>query len=65
MLDIYGDDDLESILKSVDARAEAAKKAGNNSYTQVMVAGSNHFFDDKEDELVETIADWLEKSTAK
>jgi len=65
VLDIYGDDDLEGIMKSVDARAEAAKKAGNNSYTQVMVAGSNHFFDDKEDDLVEAVAGWLEKSTAK
>ena len=62
VLDIYGDDDLEDILKSVDARAKAAKQAGNKRYTQVKVAGSNHFFDGKEDELVETVADWLEKS---
>ena len=65
VLDIYGDDDLESILKSVDARAEAAKKAGNKNYTQVKMPGSNHFFDDKEDDLVEAVAGWLEKSTAK
>jgi len=65
VLDIYGDDDLESILKSVDARAEAAKKADNKQYTQLKVAGSNHFFDGKEEELVEAVADWLEKSAAK
>lgn len=64
VLDIYGDDDLEGIMKSVDARAEAAKKAGNKNYTQVEVAGSNHFFDDKEDELVESVAEWLGKSPA-
>jgi len=65
VLDIYGDDDLEGIMKSVDARAEAAKKAGNKNYTQMEVAGANHFFDDKEDDLVEAVAGWLEKSTAK
>jgi len=65
VLDIYGDDDLEGIMKSVDARAEAAKKAGNKNYTQMKVAGANHFFDDKEDELVEAVAAWLEKSTSK
>ena len=61
VLDIYGDEDLEGILKSVDARARAAKEANNKNYTQVEVAGSNHFFDGKEDELVEAVADWLEK----
>lgn len=65
VLDIYGDDDLEGIMKSVGARAEAAKKAGNKNYTQVEVAGSNHFFDDKEDELVESVAEWLGKSPSK
>jgi len=65
VFDIYGDDDLEGIMKSVGARAEAAKKAGNKNYTQRKVAGANHFFDDKEDELVEAVAAWLEKSTAK
>jgi pimeloyl-ACP methyl ester carboxylesterase len=62
VLDIYGDDDLEGVMKTIKARAEAAAKAGNKSYTQVEVAGSNHFFDDREDELVEAVADWLEQS---
>jgi pimeloyl-ACP methyl ester carboxylesterase len=62
VLDIYGDDDLESIMKSINARAEAAKQAGNKNYTQVEIPGSNHFFDGKEDALVEAVAAWLEKS---
>lgn len=65
VLDIYGDDDLEDIMKSVDARAAAAKKAGNDSFTQAELAGSNHFFDGKEDELVEAVAEWLDKLPAK
>ena len=60
VLDLYGDDDLESILNSSRARSESAEKAGNKDFTQVKLSGSNHFFDGKEDELVETVAGWLD-----
>lgn len=60
VLDLYGDDDLENIVATISDRATSAKKAGNKNFTQVEVAGSNHFFDGKEDELVATVAKWLE-----
>ena len=60
VLDLYGSEDLEGILASVGQRAEAAKKAGNKNYTQIKITG-NHFFDDHDDELLKTVADWLEK----
>ena len=65
VLDIYGDDDLDVVMKSVADRANAAAKAGNRNYTQVEIAGSNHFFDDRDDELVEAVSGWLEKSAGK
>ena len=61
VLDLYGDDDLEQIKLSISDRAESAKKAGNKSFTQVEIAGANHFFDGKEKELVEAVSNWLEK----
>ncbi|MFW2440554.1 MAG: alpha/beta fold hydrolase [Arenicellales bacterium] len=61
VLDMYGEEDLEPILNSSGARAESAKKAGNKNYTQVKLSGANHFFDGKEDELVESVAGWLDK----
>ena len=61
VLDIYGDDDSEAVLKSVKARADAAVKASNPDYTQVEVAASNHFFDGNEEALIEAVATWLEK----
>ena len=64
VLDIYGSQDLEAVLSGIDARAAAAKKAGNAKYTQVEVAGAEHLFDGKEDELVEAVAGWLDKVTA-
>jgi predicted esterase len=65
VLDLYGDDDLEAVMVTVDDRAAAASKAGNTNYTQIEIEGANHFFDGKEDELAETVADWLEKSPAR
>lgn len=60
VLDLYGNEDLENILASVDQRADAAKTAGNKNYTQLKITG-NHFYDGHEDALVKTVADWLEK----
>ena len=62
VLDIYGENDLEAILKSTSARAEAAATAGNKQYTQVKFPGADHFFEGKENELIEQIAGWLEKT---
>ena len=61
VLDLYGAEDLEGVMNSITARADAAKQAGNTDYTQIEVSESNHFFDDREDALVETVADWLDK----
>lgn len=61
VLDIYGDDDLENIMATIGDRAASAKKAGNKNFTQVEITSSNHFFDDKEDELIKVVATWLDK----
>ena len=58
VLDLYGNEDLKEVLETTQARAAAAKKAGNMQYKQVEITG-NHFFDDQEDSLVETVANWL------
>lgn len=64
VLDLYGNEDLENILASVDARAAAAKKAGNENYTQIEITG-DHFFEGEEDVLVEAVAKWLENFSVK
>ena len=65
VLDIFGSEDLEAVLSSIDDRAAAAKKAGNMDYIQVKVSGAEHMFDGKEDELVGAIAGWLDQLNAK
>jgi pimeloyl-ACP methyl ester carboxylesterase len=60
VLDLYGSADSEDIMKSSPARAAAAKKAGNEAYTQIRVEGADHFFNNKETELLKIVSDWLE-----
>jgi pimeloyl-ACP methyl ester carboxylesterase len=61
VLDLYGSEDLKEVLASTGQRAAAAKKAGNKNYTQKEIAG-NHFYDGHEDELLKTVADWLDNT---
>jgi len=63
ILDLYGSDDLDEIKASAKSRVAAAEKAGNKNYTQKQITG-NHFFDGQEKALVETVADWLDKTVA-
>lgn len=63
ILDIYGGMDSPEVLDSEHARRDAATKASNKNYTQVKVAGADHFFVAMNDELVKRVRSWLEKNT--
>ena len=65
VLDIFGSNDLAPVLKSEKAKADAARKAGNKKYTQVKIAGANHFFDNKNDQLVKRVRGWLTRYAVK
>lgn len=56
MLDLYGVDDIEVVLKSVKERAQAAKE--NKYYTQKKV-DADHFFNDKDALLIDEVSTWL------
>ncbi len=58
-LDLYGNEDMDIVISTLEQRAAAAKSAGNTQYQQEEITG-NHFFDGSEDELVEAVAKWLE-----
>ncbi len=59
MLDLYGSRDQDDVIRASSARASAAQKAGFKAYKQMQVDGADHFFDGKEDVLVDTVRDWL------
>lgn len=59
VLDLYGTDDLPGVLQTSSQRMSSA--AHNKNYTQKIVKGAEHFFDGKNDELIEVISQWLER----
>lgn len=61
MLDIYGSQDLEEVVKSADMRRAAARKSGNQDYRQDEVPGANHFFNGLDADLVRRVRSWLAK----
>ncbi|MEJ1354162.1 MAG: DUF3530 family protein [Candidatus Sedimenticola sp. (ex Thyasira tokunagai)] len=61
MLDIYGSQDLQSVLGSVHERAAAAARAKNSDYRQTRIEGADHFFLGLDDTLISTVRAWLGK----
>jgi len=57
VLDLYGSEDLPAVLETVATRKHGG--AGNPRYSQQVVNGANHFFDDKDDELIAVVSKWL------
>ena len=62
VLDIFGSNDLSSVLESEKLKAQTARKAGNKKYTQIKITGANHFFDNKDEVLVKRVRGWLFKN---
>jgi pimeloyl-ACP methyl ester carboxylesterase len=60
ILDLFGEKDLDYILESAKQRKEAA--AHNTKYSQQVVTGADHFFVDKNTELVTHVNNWLMKN---
>lgn len=60
ILDLYGELDLEPVLAGVETRAKVAAASGNRDFSQIEVAGADHFFNGVEDELLDTVSEWLE-----
>lgn len=61
VLDLYGSDDLETVRKSAHERQALAKQSAHKDYTQIKVDGANHFFAKKNEALVGTVSNWLQK----
>lgn len=58
ILDLYGSQDLPDVLESAGARKQAAQ---GPIFEQIEVEGANHFFDNYEEQLVDTVDDWLSR----
>ncbi len=57
VLDLYGSADLPSVSESVGIRKSASIR--NAAYVQQEIAGADHFFEGKDEPLLETVNRWL------
>lgn len=63
VLDIYGSQDLDSVMRFAKERGLAGKKA-NKNYKQIMLKGADHFYVSKSEPLLKIIRLWLLKNAA-
>lgn len=59
VLDLYGDNDLPAVMKSARMRASTLKAKESR---QIMAAGSNHFFNNRDAELVKIVQEYLDNT---
>jgi len=63
VLDLYGENDLDSVLASANSRKQSINgrkisSSGSNSM-QKIVPGADHFFDGHNEELINEVSTWL------
>lgn len=61
VLDMYGSQDLDGVKHAAPKRKQAARKAGNTAFSQVEIAGADHFFVGREAILTARIRSWLSR----
>jgi len=59
VLDVYADGDYPAVLKMAPQRLAMIKEAGNDKSRQLVVADSDHYHEDRGEELTGLIAQWL------
>ena len=60
VLDVYGADEYKAVKRMAPERWAAIKKAGNALSQQQVVSGADHYFNEKNAELIEVVAAWLD-----
>lgn len=58
ILDLYGENDLPQVLSNTGARAKTINKLKGSM--QIMISGTNHFFEDRDDDLVNEVKKFLD-----
>ena len=60
VLDLYGENDLPQVLNTAKARADGLR--GNAKSTQMIAPKADHFFNGKEQQLLEIVRSYLDKT---
>ncbi|MDO8890378.1 MAG: DUF3530 family protein [Sulfurimicrobium sp.] len=59
VLDIYGGAEYPQVLNMAPERLAAMRKAGNPQSRQIVVPGADHYFHERNGDLVKAVAEWL------
>jgi len=59
VFDVYGSLEYPDVMQGAPARLQAMRQAGNPKSTQIVIAGSDHYFRSGSDKLVAAVASWL------
>ena len=59
VLDLFGSDDLPGVLETAELREQVSTH--NVGYSQQVIQGANHFFDEMDDELIVAVTDWSQQ----
>ena len=60
VLDLFGDEDYPAVRRAAPGRLAALRVAANPRSAQRVVPGAEHFFRDRDDDLVAAVTQWLE-----
>ena len=61
ILDIYGAEEYPAVTRGAKQRMEYIKRAGNDKSKQIIVIEADHYFTDKDEELVDVVNEWMQK----
>ena len=59
VLDIYGSDDFPAVHRLAPRRWSGMQQAGHRLSQQIVVADADHYFTNRDDELVQKVGTWL------
>lgn len=60
VLDVMGGKDFPAVLRMAGLRLEMLKRAGNPKSAQKVIEGADHYYEGKDEQLVDAVADWLD-----
>lgn len=60
VLDLYGENDYPSVIKMAPERQVGIRAGGDTKSQQKVLAGANHYFTGKDDELIDAVSEWLD-----
>ncbi|MBU0593924.1 MAG: alpha/beta hydrolase family protein [Gammaproteobacteria bacterium] len=61
VLDVYGSAEYPQVLNMAPERLAAMRKAGNPQSRQIVVPGADHYFHERNGELVKVVTEWLDQ----